>query len=729
MRKYIIMVIFTFILASMALPATVKASYMDDPIDLDTLLQINQQLRDEIDRLTRMLEDVIQSPPTPPPAPSPRPAHAPNVRLVQPQSVVLVPGEPLYVDIVVRNIGRGQAINTLASATTEGPFTIEFLDNTNAIGLLGENSNRTLRVRLVPSANAAAGTFALNLQFAFRSRDANIDGVSNDSISVRIDRQAQISQLSLRDFFVNTPSILPGDGFVISAQLANFGTGSAYGIQVGIVDGLDADGIFLFGNPDSPFHQVLHAGHRSTISFGFMASNRISSGTFPIVFEISGRDSAGEEISEKFTYFVTVVAPAGGTGRAFISLNTAGPIGAFSPNERANVSVTVTNNGTTAARNIRVTANPEDGLVPQSASVEAIQVLEPGESRQLTFVFSPTAEANSQYHMVGFAVDYSTGIGDETESFTQYVGINVYNPDREPEEATRGSRPRMLVSAYSVYPRIVPAGEEFDLFLTFQNSSSTRSVYNIKITLQAVEHTERQGAVFTPVGASNTIFVESLGPRETVDRELRMFTVPNADPRTYNIEVTFEYEDEDFEEFTEVEQISVNVRQVTRLEVSNLQMPDHAMLGHPIFVDFNIINSGRVTLANLRVELEGNFDTRNINIHVGNMGRGNSTSFSGNFTPMEPGEQHGALMVSGEDESGELVYYRHEFIIFVDDMPPWDESMMFDRDMMFDDSMMFGEESGVFGIAFLRMWMLIVLAVPVSGAVVAGGIVKKNLLE
>jgi len=709
MKGFVNKIIFAFAMfAMLTSPIAISANWVENDETL-SLRQTVEDLEDRNSQLQRQLNDALRQP---------RPAQVPNIRLVQPQSLVLS-DEAVYVDIIVRNIGRGQAVNALASATTDGPFTVEFLNNTNNIGQLGENSNHTIRARLAPTGAAAAGTYALNLEFAFRSRDATVEGLSSDSISVRIDRQALLPQLSLRDFSSGRERIFPGNGFNIVANLTNLGTASAYNVQVSIADGLDAEGIFLSGGINAPFHQVVEAGHISQVEFALTASERISSGTFPVTFEISGRDSVGEEVSDRFTYFVTVLAAAEATGRASLSLSASGPGGIFSPNQQANVSLTVSNNGTVAARNVRIEANVAEGIVPQSASVQTISILEPGASQQLHFAFSPTAEAASQYHMVGFVVDYSIGVRgaeDETESFSQYVGINVYNPEDE-EERQQGSRPRMLVSAYSVNPQLPFAGSEFDLYMTFQNASSTRRVYNIKITLQAMEHAERAGAVFTPVGASNTIFIESLGPRETIDKHLRMFTVPNADPRTYNIEVTFDYEDEDFEEFQEVEQISVSVRQITRLEVSNLQIPAQAPVWNPIFLDFNIINSGRVTLANLRVSLEGNFDTSGIDIFVGNMGRGNSASFSGNFTPIIPGEQAGTLTVSGEDETGELVYYRHDFVLYVEDMMMRDEGdMVHYHDMMMDRDMMFGDESGS-GMPNLRMF-LIWLAIPVLGAII-----------
>ena len=668
-KKGLLAIVFAALFA-LVLPTVVFAGNLPDFWEQWERERI--ELENQVRNLQQQLNEANR------PQPTPRPVANPNIRLVQPQSIVLIPGEVQYIDVVVRNIGNAVANNTLVTAIADAPFTIEFINNSNILGNVAQNNERNIRMRISADANAPANTHSLRFEFAYRTRDENV--TSEDSISVRIDAQAQTPQIMLRDFSTNVMQIFPGDNFQISAELLNLGEGNAYNVQAAIADGLNPEGIFLSGSPNAPFLQTMPPGYTRQISFGFTASSRISSGTFPIVFELTGRNHAGEDISERFTYFVTVIAPLAGESRAFLSLNASAPAGVFRVNERAAVSIVISNNGNLPARNIRVAANTNaEAIVPQSADRDTIGILEPGASQALTFVFSPTADAASQYHTIGFEVTYDTGAsGDsETDSFEQFVGISVYNPDRD--EENRRSRPRILITEYSVYPNIVSAGREFDLFMTFQNTSSTQAVQNIKITLAAVEYEERSGAVFTTVGASNTFFAESLAPGESRQHQLRMFTVPNALPRTYNIEVIFEYENENFDELVEREQLSINVRQVTRLEIDGLMIPSHATQYQPVFVDFSIINSGRVTLSSLRIAMEGDtFDNTGMNIWVGNMGMGNSANYSGQFTPMELGEHHGVLIVSGEDAIGEVIEYRHEFTIYVSEMMAWDDMGMGD---------------------------------------------------
>jgi hypothetical protein len=277
--------------------------------------------------------------------------------------------------------------------------------------------------------------------------------------------------------------------------------------------------------------------------------------------------------------------------------------------------------------------------------------------------------------MIGFRVEYETAgaTPPDTASFEQFAGVNVNNPGTTANE-DRFGKPRMIVSAYSVDPQIVSAGRQFDLALSFQNASSERTVSNIKVTLEAIEQTQGQGAVFTPVGGSNTIFIDEINPKGTVDTVLRMYAVPDAEARTYNLRVRFVYEDEDFNTYEEIEQISISVRQVVRLETSDIYVPPMAFPYQPVFLSFNISNTGRVSIANIRVRVEGNFEARDFNTLAGNLGRGNQMFFQGNFMPMEPGDQYGAIIITGEDNTGELIeLVRHDFTLHVMEMGGWDD--------------------------------------------------------
>ena len=126
-------------------------------------------------------------------------------------------------------------------------------------------------------------------------------------------------------------------------------------------------------------------------------------------------------------------------------------------------------------------------------------------------------------------------------TFKQYAGVNISNPKKdkegESEDDKNKSKPKIIVSKYVCDPLIVMAGEEFDLNLSLMNTHKDKGVKNIKMFLTLAEETssetEKSGNIFTPVNSSNTYYFDAIPPKGTVDKELRLYVVPNAQPKTY----------------------------------------------------------------------------------------------------------------------------------------------------------------------------------------------------
>ena len=653
-----VLIIASSVFYSLSAPRAVDAAgNNDNEFLIQQILDLTNQLRtaqNTIDDLRRQLEEANNRPPAQPPAPT-----LPQVRLQSPQSLTIEAGEQVDATLTFRNIGNASAASVFVSASTEGAFTVEFINDSNSIGNLPQNVSRNVAVRISADASATAG--AKQIQFRISYRNNTGVETTTDALTVIVVRETTHEQVILENFSASGLPLVPGSDFNINATLANVGSLSASNIQVALVDGLSADGVI--NNSNAPFIRELAPNARENLNFPLSVSMSATHGTHELKFRITGW-ADGEEIRRDFSFFVTITD----SETTPLTISSTAPTAFIRENETAVVSVIINNPGQNAARNISVTASfDEDAIRPFSSSRLLLHSLGSGETHYFSFDFSPTDKATRRTHMINFEIKYTDLAGRET-TVLESIGINAYGSAEEDEE--QRSRPRVIVSEYSVEPMTALAGREFDMFLTFFNTSQTQRVSNIKITLEAVEHTELRGPVFTPVGGSNTLFVDALEPRETFMHTVRMFAAPDALPRAYNINVTFEYEDEEFTALTEREQITVPVRQIARLEVANLNMQDFAQASQQVFVTFTIINSGRIPLTNLRVRLEGDegvFDTQGMDIHAGNLGRGNQSSFNGTFTPMLGGAQDGVIIVSAEDDMGELVEYRHEFIMHVQD--------------------------------------------------------------
>lgn len=152
-----------------------------------------------------------------------------------------------------------------------------------------------------------------------------------------------------------------------------------------------------------------------------------------------------------------------------------------------------------------------------------------------------------------------------------------------------------------------------------------------------------------------------------------MFTVPDAQAKTYTLTANFEYEDNKGEAYTATELIGIPVIQQSRLETGELGVYPEAFIGQPAPVSIEFFNTGKVTLYNMMVKLEGDFQTENGSYYIGNFVSGSSEYFEGMVMPFEPGELTGDVVFTYEDSTGQEQEIRKPFTLNVMDAPPMPE--------------------------------------------------------
>ena len=344
------------------------------------------------------------------------------------------------------------------------------------------------------------------------------------------------------------------------------------------------------------------------------------------------------------------------------------------------------NAGQSVAKDIVVKAEGLDAaaVVPKSTSVKNIPSLAPGASMPLMFTFAATNQASTQNYAVQFSVEYKTG-GDKTNSFKQFAGVNVVNSVKDKKEAEENkkdeeektSKPKIIVSKYSSNPLIVMAGEEFDLNLTLMNTHKDKRVQNIKMFLTLAEETssetQKSGNIFTPVDSSNTFYFDAIPPKGTVDRQLRLYVVPDAQPKTYTLTVNFEYEDTDGKEYTATELLGINVKQNSELNMDEIVLPPTVEQYMPVTISFNYYNTGKVSLNNVMFRIEGDVECTQKSTYIGNMDSGASDYYEVSFTPNTLGEVPVSVIASYEDASGETIEQRRDFVLNVTEPMPMDD--------------------------------------------------------
>lgn len=232
------------------------------------------------------------------------------------------------------------------------------------------------------------------------------------------------------------------------------------------------------------------------------------------------------------------------------------------------------------------------------------------------------------------------------------------------------NKPKLIIDNYSLQPKMVEAGKEFTLNMSFYNTNATYSVRNIKISLNnetggsGANGQNVGGSVFIPVGSSNTFYISSIAPGKTASKSIKMSVVPNAQAQNYVITANFEYEDKNGNEFTANEIIGIPVVQQAKVSFGEITT-NPGMAGEPATVDMDFFNTGKDTLTNFMISVQGDgFSLDNGgNYFVGNFAPGASDHFSSTIIPTESGTVKGKLVITYEDSTGETHTEEKDFSV------------------------------------------------------------------
>ena len=657
-------------------PTPVRSNGLDD---------IQSQLNDIYDKLNN------QSNYTPDTAePTEKPIASPLIKVLSPQTVSVSAGRLTDVTLTLKNVGISHAYSVLTQAKASGDsaFSISFLDNSNSNIIVTENNQVYVVMRLMVDKTAKPGTYNIDITNSFRDM-YGVNLTQTDSITVKVENPNFGTGLILKDFNISSDKITPGDTFTLNVTLSNISPFEATGVNINI-EGMEPGGINMTGT-SGVFRSSFPAGNGETISYKFTAAKKAVPASYPLTFTIKYKDPTGEEQSQAYTYYVNVVSKGNveESGTANVEITSLeGPADVYKPGQIFSVRMGITNTSSAAAKNIKVTVDGGEAIKPMSANIKLINALAAGDSTDIQFSFSADESAKSQTYMIHFTLSFETGntveddaaTVNETVTVEQYAGINIYNPPiptetpvpsptpESPDDPKKINKPKMIISDYKTDPPIVSAGKEFTLNLDFQNTHKTKTVSNLKIVLSAKESTSGTGNVFSPVDSGNTLYFSEIPPQGIVSKTLKMMAAPDAQPRSYSISVKFDYQDEEFLEYEEEEDIGINVKQVTRMEISDLGLPPDGLVGQQLSLYCNIINSGRVALNNLRVRVESEgMDTAGASVYLGKLSDGSSTYYEGTMTPINPGAIKGKLIVSGEDDAGAVTEISRDFEVQVQD--------------------------------------------------------------
>ena len=554
-------------------------------------------------------------------------------------------------------------------------------------------------------------------------------------------------------------AVTPGTDFYLSLRISNSGTLPAKNAAL-TLKGLKADGISTNNAPDVQYMDSIDGMSEITLLFELTCAEGMAGERTELILSMAYADETGKAYSGESQVFIPLVqVKKEASFTSFEFTDVSAPAGELGEGSNFNISFNVLNTGDVPMEDVKLTYSAGSEFIGKSLNTRMLKPIAPGASVPLTFEFSVSKNYSTGNFPISFTIEYTpgeaesggagAGAGDdgggengsgdsggggggsggganggtgggansggsnsrgERISATQYVGILLFKPEETTTTTTttttssdeKESVPKIIISNYEYSPKEAMAGHAVDITLTFFNTSMSQAVKNIKIQLDSdIEsssgYNSASSGVFTPIEGSNSFYIETIAPREEVERSIKLMIKGDADEKSYQLYSNIEYEDSKSNPITAKESISIPVSQITRVTIGDIVVANPVISpNQPFNVSYTFINMGKTTLYNVMAYIEGPSSSLSQGYYAGNLAPGSQDYYDANITAETAGEQVAYALITYEDSQGNPREERAEFPFFVAEMGEMGD-FMYDGDRMGYPGMdedMYGEIGG-----------------------------------
>lgn len=341
--------------------------------------------------------------------------------------------------------------------------------------------------------------------------------------------------------------------------------------------------------------------------------------------------------------------------------------------------------------------------------------------RELTWSFKTRTDALSGYYKLQFNVLYYVGTEAESATLTTYVKVNGAPGSGNVEAEGGTSTPRVIVTGFDTDPKEVHAGDTFTLTLHLKNTSQRTAVSNMLVNLSAPSEgidADSTYAAFLPTSGSNTEYITKIGKGATVDLSIEMTAKADLSQKPYQIDVSMDYEDDDYTAYTSTADVSIPILQEARFELSTPEiLPESISVGNEANIMFSIYNVGKVTLYNVKVYFKDDTITGG-ETFLGKIDAGATGSVDALVTGAAASTEDDTvtIVVEYEDEAGKKSTYEQEITLSVtgDNMMGGDMLHLDDMEMEMDMEEIDYEAEGGSKTGVIITLVLIALAVVIT---------------
>ncbi len=293
------------------------------------------------------------------------------------------------------------------------------------------------------------------------------------------------------------------------------------------------------------------------------------------------------------------------------------------------------NLGQQKAYNVVITFSSNDLTPVQNGGVAIIGSIDVSEKVSKTMYFAVADDMDYSPATINVDVDYKNEKGNSySQSFTISISIAGYGPYHT---ATPEGRPQIVVSNYqsSVDP-LVP-GSLFVLDMSLQNRGLL-SANNVDMTIGSTS-SDSTDDNFLPVGSSNVQVIGDVAVQQTVKVEQSFVVNSDLEPGVYPLNLTFTYTDEDGNDFTDSQIITLLVYLVPSIQINFYEVPDSYNVSEQGTLPIQVVNlsSDDILLGDILVEV-ANAELSNYTTFVGTLESGGTFTMDTDITPREAGE-------------------------------------------------------------------------------------------
>ena len=349
----------------------------------------------------------------------------------------------------------------------------------------------------------------------------------------------------------------------------------------------------------------------------------------------------------------------------------------ITPGKEFILEIKLANEGQGEATNVVATFTSGDFLPRETGGVLAVGDLDSGDKHKISQPLSTsydlwgknfaTLEVNLNYTDIRGVPYHETFTITFPIAWTRIIGpAATATPTITP---TPNLRPQMVITAYEIDVEQLQPGNPFTLELNIQNlgNATARRVTMILGggstggTNGTDEKNPPTGGIsggsgdvsnFAPLGSSNVQSLGDLPAGGNITAKQSLIVNVSTNPGAYPLKISFTYIDDNNNNFTDDQIITLLVYSLPVLEINFYRDPGPLMAGQPNSLPLQVVNLGRKSaiLGNLTVTAEG-ADFSNNTILVGSLEPGGYFPMDAMVTPY----------LSGQLELSIIVIYTNDF--------------------------------------------------------------------